>query len=121
MGRYSKALLMLDGAPVASATVTFLPAKEGRAASAITDPQEHYALTTVRRSDGALPGDYNVVVMKFEVVTGGQTGNKYVPVQETPEPKNQLPARSAQPGKSVLKATVTADVNAKVFNFSLSP
>jgi len=95
--------------------------REARAACAITDPQGRYALTTVRRSDGALPGDYNVVVMTFAVVTGGQTGNTYVPVQETPEPKNQLPARSAQPGTSGLEATVTADVNAHEFNFSLSP
>lgn len=116
-----KGVVTLGGAPVAGATVTFLAAKEGRSASAITDAQGLYALTTFRRGDGALPGDYKVIVMKFEVVTGGQTGKKYVPVEQTPEPKNQLPARYAQPGKSGLKATVTADAKANVFDFSLSP
>jgi hypothetical protein len=116
-----KGIVTLGGAPVAGATVTFLAGKDGRSASAITDAQGHYALTTFRRGDGALPDDYNVIVMKFEVVTGGQTGKKYVPVQETSEPKNQLPARYAQPGKSGLKATVTVDAKTNVFDFSLSP
>ena len=114
-------VVTFSGSPVAGATVTFLAAKDGRSASAITDAQGLYALTTFRRGDGALPGDYNVIVMKFEVVTGGQTGKKYVPVQETPEPKNQLPARYAQPGKSGLKATVPADAKANAFDVALSP
>lgn len=113
--------ITLSGAPVAGATVTFLAPKDGRSASAITDAQGRYALTTFRRGDGALPGDYNVIVMKFEIITGGQTGKKYVPVPETPEPKNQLPARYAQPGKSGLTATVTADAKANAFDFALSP
>lgn len=116
-----KGVVTFSGSPVAGATVTFLAPKDGRSASAVTDAQGRYALTTFRRGDGALPGDYNVIVMKFEVVTGGQTGQKYVPVQETPEPKNLLPSRYAQPGKSDLKATVAADAKANVFDFALSP
>ena len=114
-------IVTFSGSPVAGATVTFLALKQGRSASAITDAQGRYALTTFRRGDGALPGDYNVIVMKFDAVTGDTTGKKYVPAQEVPEPKNQLPARYAQPGKSGLKATVTADAKANVFDFSLSP
>lgn len=115
-------VVTLGGAPVAGATVSFLAAKDGRSASAITDAQGRYALGTFRGGDGALPGDYNVVVMKYETVTGGQTGKNYVPVQgEVPQPKNELPARYALPGKSGLKATVTADAKANVFDFGLSP
>ena len=116
-----KGVVTLGGAPVAGATVTFLAGKDGRSASAITDAQGLYELTTFRRGDGALPGDYNVIVMKFEVVTGGQTEKNYVPDERTPEPKNQLPARYTQPGTSGLKATVTADAKANVFDFSLAP
>lgn len=116
-----KGSVTLNGSPVPGATVTFLAPKDGRSASAVTDAQGRYALTTFRRGDGALPGDYNVIVMKFEVVTGEPTGKKYVPVQENPEPKNQLPGRYARPGKSGLKATVTADAKANVFDFALSP
>lgn len=116
-----KGSVTFSGTPVPGATVTFLAAKDGRSASAITDAVGRYALTTFRRGDGALPGDYNVIVLKFDAVVGGQTGNKYVPAQEVPEPKNQLPARYAQPAKSGLKATVTTDAKANVFDFALSP
>lgn len=112
----------LGGSPVPGATVSFVAAKEGRSASAITDANGRYSLTTFRRGDGALPGDYTVAISKYEVVTGGATGKDYVPVQgEVPEPKSELPKRYAQPGKSGLKATVTSDAKANVFDFSLSP
>ena len=53
--------------PLASAVVTFVPtSKEGEAASAITDSEGKYALTTWEAGDGARPGQYGVKVSKQE-------------------------------------------------------
>lgn len=57
----------LQGKPVAGAAVTFVPADtEGEAASAITDSDGKYALTTWEAGDGARPGQYRVKVSKQE-------------------------------------------------------
>jgi hypothetical protein len=56
-----------QGKPVAGATVTFVPTgTEGEAASAITDSEGKYALTTWDAGDGARPGEYRVKVSKQE-------------------------------------------------------
>jgi hypothetical protein len=56
----------LQGKPLAGAAVTFVPTGEGEAASAITDSDGKYALTTWRAGDGAQPGEYRVKVSKQE-------------------------------------------------------
>ena len=56
-----------QGKPVAGAAITFVPTgNEGEAASAITDSEGKYALTTWRAGDGARPGEYRVKVSKQE-------------------------------------------------------
>jgi hypothetical protein len=56
------------GKPVAGAAITFVPAgDEGEAASAITDSEGKYALTTWQAGDGARPGEYRVKVNKQEL------------------------------------------------------
>jgi hypothetical protein len=58
----------LQGKPVAGAVVTFVPTgTEGAAASAITDSEGKYALTTWEAGDGARPGEYGVKVSKQEL------------------------------------------------------
>ena len=59
----------LQGKPVAGAAVTFVPTGEGEAASAITDSEGKYALTTWEAGDGARPGEYGVKVSKQEQQT----------------------------------------------------
>src|SRR5439155_4989622 len=60
----------LQGKPVAGAAITFVPTgSEGEAASAITDPDGKYALTTWQAGDGARPGEYRVKVSKQEQTT----------------------------------------------------
>ena len=57
-----------QGKPVAGAAVTFVPTgDEGEAASAITDSEGKYALTTWQAEDGARPGEYRVKVSKQEL------------------------------------------------------
>ena len=55
-----------QGKPVAGAAITFVPTGEGEAASAITDSEGKYALTTWQAGDGARPGEYRVKVSKQE-------------------------------------------------------
>jgi len=59
-----------QGKPLAGAVITFVPTgKEGEAASAITDSEGKYALTTWEAGDGARPGQYRVKVSKQEQKT----------------------------------------------------
>lgn len=60
-------VVLLDGKPVAGATVSFLPAgATGLPATGLTDGQGVFRLTTSGKGDGALPGDYRAVVTRFE-------------------------------------------------------
>lgn len=57
----------MQGKPVDGAVITFVPtSNEGQAASAITDAEGKYALTTWQAGDGARPGEYRVKVSKQE-------------------------------------------------------
>lgn len=67
-------IVTLDGAPVANATVTFVPVQEGTGASATgtTDAAGKYTLTAVGKigaqiGAGTLPGEYFVAVQKDEI------------------------------------------------------
>lgn len=59
-------VVTLDGEPLAGATVSFMPVGEGRPASGRTDADGRFRLTTSRTDDGALPGEYKVVVVVEE-------------------------------------------------------
>jgi hypothetical protein len=56
-------VVTLDGAPLSGATVSFMPVGEGRAAAGLTDGDGYFRLTTFRTDDGALAGDYRVIVV----------------------------------------------------------
>ena len=61
-----KGLVTYNGAPVASATVTFSPQEKGvPTAMGITDSQGMYTLTTYDTGDGAAAGLYKVLVYKM--------------------------------------------------------
>jgi len=56
-----------QGKPLAGAVITFVPTgADGEAASAFTDSNGKYALTTWEAGDGARPGEYRVKVSKQE-------------------------------------------------------
>ncbi len=62
-----RGIVTLDDRPVPDATVVFLrEGGKGRPASAITDEEGYFSLTTFRQGDGALPGEYRVIVRKDE-------------------------------------------------------
>ena len=112
-------IVQFSGSPVAGATVGFQSKQpQGRSASGITDAQGRYKLTTFSRGDGAPPGDYGVIVLKYKE-TASASGGEYRPVQgpERP-PEHELPPKYAAAGTSGLEATVGA--TALEFNIELS-
>jgi hypothetical protein len=63
-------VVTLQGKPLAGAAVTFVPTgTDGEAASALTDSEGKYTLTTWEAGDGARPGQYRVKVSKQEQAT----------------------------------------------------
>jgi hypothetical protein len=62
-------LVKLDGAPLAGATVTFMSTQDAlRPATGYTDQEGVFHLTSFRKDDGALPGDYRVLVTKIQPI-----------------------------------------------------
>jgi hypothetical protein len=61
-----KGIVTLDGKPLPGVTVTFAPIGTGRPASGLTESDGSFRLTTFRTEDGALPGEYKVVVVAPE-------------------------------------------------------
>lgn len=60
-------IVTLDGQPVEGARVVFSPGSGGgQAASGVTDAEGKYELTTFSQGDGAVVGNYNVIVTKTE-------------------------------------------------------
>jgi hypothetical protein len=64
-----KGVVTLDGAPLAAATVLFVREGSGNAArpaAAATKADGSFELSSFGAGDGALPGDYRVVVTKYQ-------------------------------------------------------
>lgn len=103
----------LKGTPLAGATVTFAPSGSGRSASAVTDPQGKFQLTTLKPGDGAMPGDYKVTVSKLEPVGKVYTQeemndyyNKHQKAPPSPEMKNAVADKYSKGESSGLSASV---------------
>jgi hypothetical protein len=108
-----KGTVKLKGAPLAGATVTFAPSGSGRSASATTDPQGTFQLTTLKPGDGAMPGEYKVTISKLEpvgkVYTQEETNeyyNKYQKAPPSPEMKNAVAEKFSKGDSSGLSASV---------------
>lgn len=124
----------MDGAPLEGASVMFVPkTPPGNAASGTTDAGGKYALSTFGGDDGAVPGDYFVVIRKYEAAApaaapaggaaapaGGeveQDANFSGAVVTEEGSKNLLPEKYASPATSGFTATVEAKDN--TFDFPL--
>jgi len=61
-----RGVITLEGTPVAGATVLFMPDGEDgcRPASGFTSSDGTFRLTTYKPDDGALPGNYRVLIQK---------------------------------------------------------
>ena len=107
------------GQPVEGATVTFVPnvpfvpgeTSDVKSATAQTDAEGKFQLTTFEAGDGAVPGEYKVTVVKREQVATGtgvdQDDPGYDPnAPEPPAPKHLLPEKYSAPASTPLTQTV---------------
>jgi len=120
------------GSPVEGAIVSFVPASEGgENAVGVTDAAGKYILTTRKKDDGALPGQYKVSITKYDKPKETAATSAPLPegelsspdykgeAPETPPAKNLLPSKYASSDTSGLSATVNSGPN--THNFELEP
>lgn len=114
-----------QGKPAPGATVSFSPAGDGRSASATTNQDGAFALTTLEAGDGALPGNYKVSISKSEVVNPMSPAEqqKYFHEHQGRMPpleyKHLLPEKYRNPNTSGFTAEVKAPGTNK-FDFELA-
>ena len=115
-----------NGSPVEAAHVTFVPNGESQAAYGITDAKGVARLSTLGENDGAIPGDYRVMVRKTET-EGPETGVASGDPGAMPAnaaslgaavTRNLLPEKYSAIGTTDLEATVT-DEGKNEFTFDL--
>lgn len=113
-------VVLLDGNPIAGANVALLPAEPGAAATAVTDKDGKFSLTTKKQGDGAVVGKHRVTIMlrKYSGKLGEDIadadGNSIsfaeeaIQNVETPEYEWVVPERYSHPDFSGLTCEVPA-------------
>lgn len=94
-----------QGAPLAGATVVFLPVGGTHAASALTDETGRFMLTAFPPHQGAVAGEYQVTVSKTESVEV-QTGD---PDSHATQSRSLIAEKYADAAQSGLTATIPAE------------
>ncbi len=91
------------GQPVAEANVVFQSSQQG--SFGVTDLQGRFRLQTFAPNDGAMPGDYVVLISKVKITPPEfeEDDPRYVP---PPPPKYLVPQKYSDPRTSGLKASV---------------
>ncbi|MDR1289812.1 MAG: hypothetical protein LBK06_01275 [Planctomycetaceae bacterium] len=125
--------ILYQGKPLGDAQVSFHPLdSSGFVASAITEPDGTFSLlTTGATKNGAIAGEYNVLVSK--IIAVDNNGNPIKDTQENPQSKapqmaesstqsvqrpkmkSAIPEKYAQIEKPLLKATVEKKQNNYLF------
>ena len=111
----SRAASTRQGQPVTKGTVNFMPVDlaKSRAASGEIQSDGSYSLTTKYPGDGALAGDYRVVISLAEIGELEKTPGG-IPILNQPKKvkvKNLVPPKYSDPGQTVLKFTVEPHSN----------
>jgi hypothetical protein len=114
----------LNGEPIEGAMVQFVPAKEGgRPATAVTAADGGFSLTTIENHDGALPGDYKVVITYKPPVESGpaesteQGMREIMKLQEKAKktkPKYVIPPAYTDPTRTPVTQSVPTDGPVKI-------
>jgi hypothetical protein len=104
----AEGIVLLDGKPVAGATITFMPQAEGRPASARSGPDGRFAASLPGGPPGVSPGDYRVVVMllKQEVLGAGGGDAETASGGGGPPVEYLVPRRYGDPETSGLTAAL---------------
>ena len=103
--------VLYDDQPVEGAVVAFRGDQALQLATGTTDDQGRFTLTTRRPGDGAVAGRHTVTVSKFIVDVGANAGPVSMEEaaenpQVTPESRNELPAKYADPARPLLEFNV---------------
>ena len=111
--------VVLDDVPVAGATVMLMPIEKGHPAAGLTDANGAFRLTTFKRDDGALPGEYKIVVIKTDAIPPppeAEPGNAESVIEhykglKTTRTKNKpaLPSVYGDAARTPLRCTVPTD------------
>jgi hypothetical protein len=114
-----RGVVTLDGKPVDNATVIFMPQQSGsgKQATGQTSPDGSFQLTTRNTNDGALPGEYRVIVQYEEGtevppaanMKDAKAGARKAQQKAKKPPKYVIPAIYTDPAKTVLKQKVPTE------------
>jgi hypothetical protein len=105
----AEGLVLLDGQPLAGATVTFMPQAEGRPASAVTGADGRFKAALPDGKGGLAPGEYRVVVMlvKQAVLASGGEAAETASGGGGPPVEYIVPQRFGNPETSGLTASLS--------------
>ena len=115
--------------PLASANVMFTPKEGGRPATGTTDEQGQFQLTTFQKSDGAIVGEYDVIITKIAPATANPAFNgspndpkglrtpSFLDAQPAVR-KSLIPDRYGKPQISGLSAKVVSGRNTLAFRLT---
>jgi hypothetical protein len=106
-------IVTLEGQPVQGASVTFVPEENGGySAGGWTDKNGVFNLTTYSEGDGALPGNYRVIITKTasDPSRGDKRQIEKMRIKgKALRPINLLPASYGDPSKTPLRWRVPDD------------
>ncbi|MDR2115259.1 MAG: carboxypeptidase-like regulatory domain-containing protein [Planctomycetaceae bacterium] len=108
--------LTIDGVPMEGVTLSFVPISGGTTASATTNAQGEFSVTTSNHN-GCISGEYNIIVFKLEqsqLPAASQTS--VGPPHGPPVIKNLLPPKFAKTETSGLHTTIEPDMKPLVLN-----
>lgn len=95
----------LEGKPLADATVTFMSRSgESRYTAGVTGPDGVYRLASDKGFEGAIPGEYDVVISKFVTQDGSVPPPDVPPMDVGAE--EMVPAKYSSYANVTLSATI---------------
>jgi hypothetical protein len=106
-----KGIVYFDGQPLADASIGFYPDNpESRTATARTDANGKFVMTTLNFGDGVAPGEYKVTITKFSEPKIKETNSEEEYIKESSKAKDEvkslIPEKYGTFGHSGLTATV---------------
>jgi len=106
-------VVLLDGKPLAGASVQFIPEDKGRAATGETDASGRFMMSTFKPRDGALAGSYKVVISpptgaidktQYASAEDAMSAASRMPKKESPKPS--FPQKYSRPDQTPLTQVV---------------
>ncbi|MGI9456898.1 MAG: hypothetical protein ACR2NU_10070, partial [Aeoliella sp.] len=79
-----------DGSPVRSGYIEFIPLRDGPSARGVINSQGQFTLGTFETADGAMPGDYSIVVAQHARPVSPEVARRLGPDHEVHAGSSQL-------------------------------